>query len=100
MEIRIKIDDIDYDALADLMMPMLLEQLSNDKDDVVTRLMLLSQGFTESTVKKILSKMPQQKKDEMLVRLINKNKPKIMGLFMDMAASKGIRLSVTDVEAN
>lgn len=99
MEIRINIDNIDYDALADRMMPMLIEQMANDKDDVVTRLMLLSQGFTESTVKMILSRMSQQKKDELLAKLINKNKSKIMGLFTDMAAGQGIRLTVTDVEA-
>lgn len=100
MEIKIKIDNVDYDALADLMMPMLIDHLSNDKDDVVTRLMLLSQGFTESAVKKLLARMSQEKKDELLVKLINKNKPKIMGMLMDMAASKGIRVSVNDVEAS
>lgn len=98
MEIKIKVEDIDYEALAELMMPMLIEHMRNDKDDVVSRLMLLSQGFTESTVKKILSKMPQHKKDELIIKLINKNKPKITQFLMKTAAEQGIRLSVTDVE--
>ena len=99
MEIKINIDDIDYEALADRMMPLLISQLSNDREDVATRLMLLSQGFTESAVKMILSKMPKEKKDQLLVRLINKNKPQIMELIGEMALSQGIRLNVNDVEA-
>lgn len=99
MEIRISVDNIDYDALAEIMMPMLLEHFSNDKDDVMTRLLLLSQGFTEATVRKILSKMPQQKKDELMIKLINNNKPKIIKGLTGMAAGQGIHLSVTDVDA-
>ena len=98
MEIKINIEDIDYEALADLMMPMLIEHMSNDRDDVVSRLMLLSQGFTEATVKKILARMSQQKKDELLIKLISKNKPKIKEFLMKAAAEQGISLSVTDVE--
>lgn len=99
MEIKINVDNIDYDALADLMMPMLMDYFSNDKDDVMTRLLLLSQGFTEATVHKILSKMSQQKKDVLMAKLINNNKPRIMEMITKMAVSQGIRLSVTDVEA-
>ena len=99
MEIKINIDNIDYDSLAELMMPMLLEHMSSDNDDLMSRLMLLSQGFTASTVKTILSKMSQEKKDELLVKMINKNKPRIMRFITDMALSQGIRMSVNDVEA-
>jgi hypothetical protein len=99
MEIKINIDDIDYDSLAELMMPMLLDHMSSDNEDLMSRLMLLSQGFTASTVRAILSKMSQEKKDELLIRMINRNKPRIMQFITDMASSQGIRMTVNDVEA-
>lgn len=99
MEIKLNIDNIDYDSLAELMMPMLLDHMSTDNDDLMSRLMLLSQGFTASTVRLILSKMSQEKKDELLIRIINKNKPRILSFITEMALSQGIRMDVIDVEA-
>lgn len=100
MEIKINVDNIDYESLAELMMPMLLDHMSKDDEDLMSRLMLLSQGFTSSTVKLILSRMSQERKDELLIRMINKNKPRIMKFISDMAESQGIRMDVVDVEAN
>ena len=99
MELKLNIDNIDYNSLAELMMPMLIDHMSNDSDDLMSRLMLLSQGFTAATVRAILGKMSQEKKDELLIRIINKNKPRIKQFITDMALSQGIRMDVNDVSA-
>ena len=99
MEITLKIDNIDYDSATEMMMPMLMDHFANDKDNVMARLLMLSQGVTESAVKAILSRMTQEQKDQLLVRLTNSYKPQIKKLLTQMAASQGIRLTIKDVEA-
>ena len=44
-------------------------------------------------------KMSQEKKDELLIRIINRNKPRIKQFITDMALSQGIRMDVKDVSA-
>lgn len=100
MEIKIEIDDVDYDSLVELMMPMLMDHFSGDTDDLRTRLLLLSKGFTESTVRTILSLMSKEKKDELFIKMINKNKPRIMDMLTEMAMSKGVRMKISDVRAD
>ena len=100
MEIKINIDDIDYESAAEMMMPMLIDHFSKDRDNVMAQLLILSQGLTEKAVKAVLSRMTQKQKDELLVKLTNNYKPQIKKLLTDMALSQGIRLTITDVDAS
>lgn len=100
IELKLQVSDVDYDTLAELLLPAVLEQMGRGADSPLwSRLLLSSQGFTAGAAKAVLARLSKEKKDEMLVSYINKNGSKIAELFMKMAAAKGVGLTVAGVEA-
>lgn len=69
IELKILIDEIDYDSVADFLVPLLVE------------------------------KLPQEKKDELVVQLLTKNRDKLLETGRTAAAKNGIRLQICDVSA-
>ena len=102
IELKIALDDIDYNTLAELMMDSLKRHYdpSDDSIPIWGKLLLSSQGVTKSTVTAILSKLPQDKKDELAVRFINQNKYKIKEKLEQMAYNSGVNVKISGVEAN
>lgn len=47
----------------------------------------------------VLDKMPQEKKDELLVQLLNRNRDKLLEKGRTLAAENGVRLQLCDVSA-
>ena len=52
-----------------------------------------------SMARTVLDKMPQEKKDELLVQLLNRNRDKLLEKGRTLAAEKGVRLQLCDVSA-
>ena len=69
IEITLRVDEIDYDSLADLLLPALLERMS------------------------------QEQKDALLTKFLSSNREKGAELLQNMAAQNGVKLRVTDLEA-
>ena len=96
MEITLKISDVDYDALADVLLPLMEEQMSGSVWCPAPR---ASGGRATQAAKAMLRRMPQKRKDAMLAGYINRSGDKIAGLLMDAARAKGLTLKVSDVRA-
>ena len=99
IELKLLIDDTDYDALVERMMPMILEKSDPSELEPWARLLVLSKGLNAATVSKILSRVSKEKKDELAVRYINKNREKIAPMLEKLAADKGVRVRVLRVAA-
>lgn len=99
IELNLLIDDIDYEALAERFMPLILEKADPSDMEPWARLLLLSSGINAGTISKILSRLPKEKKDELAVHYINKNRDKIIELLTDMAGAKGLKADIKDVSA-
>ncbi len=100
IELKLQVSDVDYDTLAELLLPAVMEQMGRASDSPLwSRLLLSSQGFTAGAAKAVLARMSKEKKEEMLAGYINKNGSRIAELFMQMAASKGVGMTVSGVEA-
>lgn len=96
MKITLHVSDVDYDVLADVLLPLLEEQMG---DNVWFPAALTSGGKATQVAKNMLKRLPQKRKDAILAHYINRSNDKIATLLMDAARSKGLTLTVTDVHA-
>ena len=99
MELNLVIDDLDYDALVTRFMPQILEKANPDEMEPWVKILLLSSGVNAATISKIVAMLPKEKKDELAVNYINKNREKIIELLAGMAEAKGIKADIKDVSA-
>jgi hypothetical protein len=100
IEIKLRVGDVDYDSLAELLLPAVFEQMGQGADSPLwSRLLFSSQGLTEAAAKAVLKKLSRDKKEEILVKYINKNGSVFAEAFKQMAYDRGIRLAVEKVEA-
>ncbi|MBR4027152.1 MAG: hypothetical protein IKJ01_06295 [Lachnospiraceae bacterium] len=99
MEIRLKLDNIDYGELAVKMLPLVGDKLK-ESDNTVAKLLSGVAKMPPSIIKTTVNALPQETKDEVVALLINKNKDKIKRLFMDFANTKGIDFDILDIEVD
>lgn len=96
IELKILVDDIDYNSLTELLVPLLAEKLEKDgKGGVLSG----NRNMAVSMARTLLNTMPQAKKDELVVQLINKNRDKLLQKGRALAAKNGVRLQLCDVAA-
>jgi len=96
IELTVKLENINYNDLAELLLPMLSDQLP--KDGLMGRL-LQSPEKTHNLVIELLNRMPQSKKDELLVKYINQNSDKAIAKLEDTAARNGVSMKLSSVSA-
>ena len=96
IELKILVDDIDYNSLTELLVPLLAEKLEKDgKGGILGGVLSGNRGMAVT----LLNTMPQAKKDELVVQLINKNRDKLLQKGRALAAKNGVRLQLCDVAA-
>ena len=96
IELTIQVDHIDYADLAELLLPMLADQLP--KDGLAGRL-LRSPDKAQALVKELLNRMPQHQKDELLTKYVNQNSGKAIAKLEEMAAKNGVSMKLRDISA-
>ncbi len=100
IELKILVDDIDYNSLTELLVPLLAEKLEKDsKGGILGGVLSGNRGMAVSMARTLLNTMPQAKKDELVVQLINKNRDKLLQKGRALAAKNGVRLQLCDVAA-
>ena len=106
IELKILLDEVDYRSLSEVLIPALAESMA--KDGSVLGGMLsqnkelaasLIKYITSAEARTVLDKMPQEKKDELLVQLLNRNRDKLLEKGRTLAAENGVRLQLCDVSA-
>ena len=99
IELKILVDDIDYNSLTELLV-LLAEKLEKDgKGGILGGVLSGNRGMAVSMARTLLNTMPQAKKDELVVQLINKNRDKLLQKGRALAAKNGVRLQLCDVAA-
>ena len=100
IELKILVDDIDYNSLTELLVPLLAEKLEKDcKGGILGGVLSGNRNMAVSVARTLLNTMPQAKKDELVVQLINKNRDKLLQKGGALAAKNGVRLQLCDVAA-
>ena len=100
LELKILIDDIDYNSVSELLVPLLAEKLEKDgKGGILGGVLAGNPEMAVSMARTLLSAMPQQKKDELVVQMVTKNRDKLLQKGRELAARHGVRLQLCDVAA-
>ena len=100
LELKILIDELDYDSVAELLVPALAESMAQDrKSGILGGVLSNNQEMLSSMARTLLHTMSQDKRDELLVQLINKNRDKLLEKGRAAAAQKGVQVKLCDVTA-
>lgn len=92
MEIEVTIDDINYDRLAELLVPVL--QRSH------TFAGILPAGATTEFVKTWLATLSPERKEQLVVDLLNANRGKLISKADELFTAQGMPLRVTDARVS
>ena len=98
LELKILIDDIDYNSVTELLVPLLAEKLEKDgKGGILGNVLAGNTNMAVSMARTLLNTMPQEKKDELVV--VTKNRDKLLQKGGELAAKNGVRLRLCDIAA-
>lgn len=100
IEVKIKINEVDYGAAVDALMPVLLDKLSGSSNPIVKLLLGKLKSLSGPAAKAALDALPQETKDELAVACLNHYSGEISRLMVDMAQKKDIRVQVEGVEVS
>ena len=99
IQLNITIEDIDYGSVAEFLAPAFEDQYQNGDLPGWARLLLVAGGSTAETVRKIVEKIPDDKKEDMIVRVVNYKTERTARKLEEIAAERGIRIRIGDVGA-
>ena len=91
---------MDYNSLTELLVPLLAEKLEKDgKGGILGGMLAGNPDMAVGVARTLLNTMPQDKKDELVVQLITKNRDKLLQKGRELAVKNGVRLQLCDIAA-
>ena len=97
MELKIKVKDLDYDSLIRAVIPILKETAESSDSNGLKFIANILRLPGELPLK-MLSALSQEKKDEIVVYLVNHYKEKIVEWVQDSLKEKGFSIEIDDIE--
>ena len=98
IELKILVNEVDYRSLSEVLIRALSESMAKD-GGVLGGMLSQNKELAASMARTVLDKMPQEKKDELLVQLLNRNRDKLLEKGRKAAEEKGIGVRLCDVTA-
>ena len=98
MELKIELKDIDYGALAVKLLPLIPEEVLADSG-LVSGFLLGSVKKQPGILKSIIDALPQERKEELLISLLNQNSGKLQSKLNGLAAAHDIPVTLGKLEA-
>lgn len=96
IHLDITLEEIDFDSLIDLYLPLIMDKL-RESDSSVSR--LLSGGMPTSLAKAALHKLPQETKERIAAELINRNASKLKQKAENYARENGVAVKIGRISA-
>ena len=96
MEIRLKVEDIDYASLIEKLLPLVANKLQ-EEEGAVEKLLLGLTKIPSYLIKASINAFPQETKDDMIAYLVNKNSENIEEILMDSLKQKGVTMKISDM---
>ncbi|HBR07958.1 MAG TPA: hypothetical protein DD735_03550 [Clostridiales bacterium] len=96
IHIDITLEDIDFDGLIDLYLPLMMDKL-RESDSAISR--LLSGGMPENLAKATLHKLPPDTKARIAVELINRNSDNLKAEVEQYARENGVGIRIGRITA-
>lgn len=98
IEVKVNIQDVDYAAAVEVLMPVLLERLSLSSNPLASALLGKTNSLPAAAAKAALEVLPKNVKDELSAACLNHYSTEIAQAISSLAAQKGIYLHVDAVE--
>ena len=96
IELKVLIDDLNYDSIAEYLIPALAESMARDqKGGILGGVLANNPDMLTSMARTLLGTLSQEKRDELLVQLLNKNREKLLQKATKAAADKGIQVKIS-----
>ncbi len=97
LEFRILVGDLDYGAVAEMLLPIVREKAEPSGNRAVK--LLLGMVNAAGELPKAINALPQDIKDEMVAALVNNYKDRFIEFVQNKAAAKNIMVTVEDIAA-
>ena len=94
MEITLKVSNVDYNSIAQRLLPLLENKLADGSIPA-----LFSGLLTADRATAVLNMLPQSTKDALLVQYVKQNQEQIARQLEQFAAAEGVKLQVDQVSA-
>lgn len=98
IELKLLVDEVDYDSLAETLLPLVQDKL-RDSGGMLGGMLSGSPEMAAAMARRALRAMSQEKKDELLVQLVTKNRGTLLQKGGELAEKNGIKLHLYDVSA-
>ena len=96
IEIKLTVDEIDYDSIAELLVPLLAEKMQ-ENGGLMGKVVGINSELATKAARKLLHTMSQEKKDELVVELLTKKREVLMEKGTNLAKKKGIGMLIKDI---
>ena len=95
MKLTLEINDIDYGALVELLLPIVRDKLA-EQDGTAAAILSKLAKLPPETARKMVNLLPRETQDDIVLMLLNKNKEKIKGMAAGYAHYNGLSLRIDD----
>ena len=95
LEVKILLSDLDYDDVADLVVPLVSDRLAA-KGGLIGKIAGKKEELLKA-VHKFLSQMDQDERDQFLAELVTKERSLIIEKAADFAEKKGVKVQICDI---
>lgn len=99
IELKVLVDDIDYDSLAEFLIPILVGHLREEKSGILGSVLSQNPDMATSMARTMLNKLSHEKKDELLIQLLTKNRDKLLRTGQNALTTHQIHARVCDISA-
>jgi hypothetical protein len=98
IELKILLDNVDYDSLADVLVPLVAEKMKESESGGILGGILAKNPSTASSIAHTLLKtMSQEKRDELLVQLVTKYRDKLLEKGREALEKQGVNMELSDL---
>lgn len=94
IELKILVDEIDYPSLTDALLPLLAESMRDGKGGILGDVFAKNPDTAVSMARTVLSKMSQEKKDELLIQMMEKYRDKLLHAGEKALAHRDVHLKL------
>ena len=100
IEVKIMVDNINYESVAEFLVPLLAESMKNgEKGGILGSVLAGNPEMATNMARTILKTMSQEKKDELLLQMVAKHRDKILAGGRSALSGRGIGVELCDITA-
>ena len=98
IELKILVDNIDYDSIADMLVPLIAEKMrEGEKGGILAGILAKNPSTATSMAHTLLKTMSQDKRDDLLLQLGTKYRDKLLQKGRELLDKNGVQMELCDI---